>query len=110
MPRPKGLPKTGGRKKGTPNKLTRDADAIAQEMGIDPLRVLLELCNHREPTIRISAAKEAAKYVYTQKRATELSGPSGQPIQTQVEASHELQELLADLKGIIDTKVNERKG
>ncbi len=29
MPRPKGLPKTGGRKKGTQNRLTRDVkDAI----------------------------------------------------------------------------------
>lgn len=27
MPRPKGLPKTGGRKKGTPNRITGDARA-----------------------------------------------------------------------------------
>jgi hypothetical protein len=38
MPRPKGLPRTGGRKKGTPNKLTADLreswlDAIAYANG-----------------------------------------------------------------------------
>lgn len=31
MPRPKGLPKTGGRKKNTPNKLTADLKAMVLE-------------------------------------------------------------------------------
>lgn len=38
MPRPKGLPRTGGRKKGTPNKLTADVreawlEAVAHAQG-----------------------------------------------------------------------------
>ena len=108
----KGKPRhpNAGRKKGTPNRRTFDAAALAEEMGVDPLKILLDLCSHRDPGIQLGAAKEAAKYVYTQKRATELSGPNGQPIQTEVEASEQLQELLADLKTIVDTKVNERKG
>lgn len=113
MPFQKGQskPKTGGRKKGTPNKSSlRCVYTMAEEAGVEPFKILLGLCNHRDPAISMNAAKECAKYMYTQKRATEISGPNGQPIQSEVEASAELKEILADLQTIIDTKVNERKG
>lgn len=106
MGRPVGLPKTGGRKKGTPNKFSFDANAVAEEMGVDPLQVLLELCSHPNAGIRVSASKEAAKYLYTQKRAVEVSGNAEKPIQVESSA---VKEILADLKSIIDTKINERK-
>ena len=108
----KGKAKTGGRQKGVKNKRTRtleDLQAMCEASGVEPFQVFLDLCRDRDSSIRISAAREAAKYIYTQRKQTELSGPGGAPIQTEVEASEALQELLADLKTIVDTKVNERK-
>lgn len=39
----KGSPKTGGRKKGTPNKVTADLMKICEEEGLDPFRALIKL-------------------------------------------------------------------
>jgi len=106
--RPKGLPKTGGRKNGTPNKRTKtmdDLQAMCEESGVEPFQVFLDLCKHRDPQIQIAAAREAAKYVYTQRKAAEISGPEGAAIQVE---SSEVKEILADLKSIIDTKTHER--
>lgn len=69
-----GGPKTGGRKKGTPNKvdkelLDRIELAVAEE-GC-PLRVLLKIANGKiesDPSTRMKAAGEACKYVYPQKK------------------------------------------
>ena len=36
MPKPKGTPKTGGRKRGTPNKRTVDGEAYARALVEDP--------------------------------------------------------------------------
>lgn len=100
-------PANAGRKKGTPNKRTFDAHALAESMGVDPLKVLLDLCSHRDPSIQLGAAKEAAKYLYYQKRAVEVSGNADKPIQVE---SSKTQEIVSDLMAIIDTKINERKG
>ncbi len=40
--KPKGLPKTGGRQKGTPNKGNINAQAIADELGVDPFKILVQ--------------------------------------------------------------------
>jgi len=81
--------KTGGRKKGTPNKDTAEAQRLCEELGIDPFKILLLFADNRweelgydSPTetrmvagggsfevdkisveSRIAAAKEATKYV-----------------------------------------------
>lgn len=92
-------PEGSGRVKGTPNKRTFDAQAIAEEIGIDPLRVLLyatandwEALGYDSATttklvgdnavtedtipiaIRIQAAKEAAQYLYSKRKAVEHTG------------------------------------
>lgn len=56
--KPKGLPKTGGRRRGTPNKTTADIRALAQEFGEAALRKLVEVMNHADspPQAKISAA------------------------------------------------------
>lgn len=101
-------PKTGGRKKGTPNRRTFDAAALCEELGYDPLRSMIELSRStRDEGIKVACHKEVAKYVFTQKRATELSGPSGGDITVQ---SSGVNELLAVFKEMLHTKVSERKG
>jgi hypothetical protein len=104
----KGHAKAGGRKKGTPNKRSKtmeELQAMCEASGVEPFQVFLDLCKHRDPQIQISAAREAAKYVYTQRKASEISGPEGAAIQVE---SSEVKEILADLKSILDTKANER--
>ena len=42
MPHLKGTPKTGGRKKGTPNKATAERQAAVAASGKTPLEIMLE--------------------------------------------------------------------
>src|SRR5690348_3712213 len=74
--RPPGLPKTGGRKKGTPNKATL---AVAEELaaiGCNPIQLLAGIAmNERQETgHRIRALIELCSYVYP-KRAPMVDLP-----------------------------------
>lgn len=40
--RPKGLPKSGGRTKGTPNRVTADIKALAQTYGPEAIDIRLD--------------------------------------------------------------------
>lgn len=97
-------PKTGGRSKGTPNKRTLLVEEMAAKYGVDPFEVLLMVATgdwkglgfdaaskvsysnagieFEEPNIKLSdrvqAAKEAAKYLHSQKQSVAIStGDSG---------------------------------
>ena len=91
--------KTGGRKKGTPNKDKQELRDKAQELGIDPLEILLYFANKDwkmlgynsetetrytpngepyevsiiSPEMRISAASKATNFIYPQLKAIEHS-------------------------------------
>src|SRR3954470_4320947 len=79
MPRPKGLPKTGGRTKGGVDKIKREAILTAQ--GITPLDYLIMLIRaETEPgldpavakareTLHFEAAKAAAPYCHPRLQA-----------------------------------------
>jgi hypothetical protein len=58
MARPKGLPKTGGRTAGTPNRATAEVKALAQEHTEAAVRVLAEIMASTDasPAARVSAA------------------------------------------------------
>ena len=92
-----GHPKAGGRKKGTPNKNTNDLVEIANRIGVSPFEVLCMIAKAdwqglgydraTQPKAlsdggvieidrislesRLNAAKEAAKYLYPQRKAIE---------------------------------------
>lgn len=85
--RPKGIPKTGGRVKGTKNKRI-DARELAEKIGVDPLEVLMRFAKgdfsgydfdpeEITPLVIITAAKEATKYIYATQKAVEISGSVG---------------------------------
>lgn len=94
--------KWGGRSKGTPNKKTFDAQKMAEDLGVDPLEILLHAASNNyqalgyesaittklvgenaitEDTIpistRVQAAKEAAQYLYPKRKAIEHTGKDG---------------------------------
>jgi hypothetical protein len=80
MPRPKGLPKTGGRTKGGVDKIKREAILAAQ--GITPLDYMLGIVRNEQEdkTVRLDAAKAAAPYVHARLQATTLAGDPENPI------------------------------
>ena len=84
MGRPKGIPKTGGRKVGVPNKITRSMglEQMCVERGINLFEKFLDFIQGDDKQLAFAALREAAKYVYPQKRAIEHSGNIDQRILT----------------------------
>lgn len=77
--RPIGLPKTGGRKKGTPNRATLTLKEKLETMGCDPLLELAKIAmNKKNPIeIRVLCLREIAPYVHPKRKPVDLS--SDQP-------------------------------
>lgn len=73
MGRPKGLPRTGGRQKGTPNKATADVRTLAQQYGPKAIQCLAEVMEDKEQpaAARVAASKEILDRAY---------GKSPQPV------------------------------
>ena len=70
-----GHQKTGGRKKGTPNKITLiKADDLLLELNVNPIQKLIEIAESDEATTdqRINCYKEIAKYTYPRFKSQEL--------------------------------------
>lgn len=78
MTRPRGLPKSGGRKLGTPNKANSSQTERIQELcthyNIDPFEALLKLSTDSsiDVNLRISILKELAQYVYPKRKSIEI--------------------------------------
>jgi len=69
----KGHIKTGGRKKGTPNK--RTADIIERLEGVDIVGELLHIAKtSKKEDTKVIVYKELMKYVYPQRKAVEIAG------------------------------------
>jgi hypothetical protein len=64
--RPRGLPKTGGRRKGVANKRTREIADAAIMQGLTPLEYMLAVLRDEtvEPERRDEMAKAAAPYLH----------------------------------------------
>ena len=83
--RPKGLPKTGGRKKGVQNQMQRDLAELLHESfpGYDPVHAMAAIANdeRNDLTIRLQASKEVARYVRPALRSLEVKGNADAPMQ-----------------------------
>lgn len=90
-----------GRKPGTPNRATREAQALAEELGINPFEVLLRFAagdtqalglkpyvdgkgRQREPMVpldlRMQAAAAATRFLLPQLKSVEVAGAGGGPL------------------------------
>jgi hypothetical protein len=87
MPRPVGLPKTGGRKCGTPNKATAAREAEIRASGLTPLDYMLQVMRDEgSPTeLRLDAAARAAPYVHPRLSSVAVENKDGQPFAISVE-------------------------
>ncbi len=95
MPRPRGLPKTGGRAKGTPNKRTQSVTEKLAALGCDPIEGLAKIAMDRKNRIELRAAmyKELAQYIVPKRKAIEIEDE--EPGRFQVEDARErLYELI----------------
>ena len=75
MPFEEGHSKLGGRKRGTPNKITLiRADDLLLELDINPIQKLIEIAESDDASLdqRINCYKEIAKYTYPRLKLQEL--------------------------------------
>lgn len=81
-----GTPKTGGRKKGSLNKRTREMLEKANNAGLTPLEYMMRILQDEtaDPALRFEAAKAAAPYKHPRLTAVEHSGNAGKPLTIQV--------------------------
>lgn len=79
MPRPKGIAKTGGRKKGTPNKRTQAVAKQAAAKGLTPIEFMLQVLRNPQSTFeqRQWAANAAAPYCHPRLAAVEQRNTDG---------------------------------
>jgi len=78
MSRPTGLPKTGGRERGTPNKRTLDLAQKLEALGCDPIAGLAGIAMAAEtaPELKVRCYAELAQYVYAKRKAIALEPAS----------------------------------
>lgn len=77
--------KTGGRKKGTPNKVTVDVKQLAQGFGGEAIDILASIArnNDAQPAARVAAVKEILDRGYGKaKQSIEVGGEDGDPIKS----------------------------
>lgn len=77
MPRPKGLPKTGGRVRGTPNRKTELLANKLARLGCDPIEGLarIALDPQTKVEIKVRCLSELAQYVYPKRKAVDVGLP-----------------------------------
>jgi hypothetical protein len=119
-----GHKRLGGRKKGTPNKITAQVLEKTRELGIDPLEILLlfaagdwKALGYEEdrflsgsnehgayckwtidPAVRARCAAEACQYLYPKRKAIEHSGQMD-VTNTVTVAKSDLEERIKQIKG-----------
>ena len=72
MSRPEGLPKTGGRKSGTPNKRTTLLVTKFQSAGFDPVDQLIDLIPSLPPLERSQVLLSLLPYLYPRRKPSDL--------------------------------------
>jgi hypothetical protein len=79
--KPKGLPKSGGKVKGSKNKVNTEfkETIIAMMPDYHPVVAMAVMANDKliDPTLRLQAHKEVAKYFEPQLKSIEISNPDG---------------------------------
>lgn len=116
-----------GRKPGTPNRATREAQALAEELGINPFEVLLRFAagdtealglkpyvdgkgRQRDPMVpldlRMQAAAAATRFLLPQLKSVEVAGAGGGPLDVFLSMGEDaLNQRMAELNMALDDSV-----
>lgn len=97
MPKTTGAPKTGGRKKGTPNKRTQVLHEVLDELGFDVIEKLNKLLPQLKPDKQAGVLLDLLTYLYPKRKAIEISGENGAPIQIQTLTPNQRQQRIEEL-------------
>ena len=73
MSRPAGLPKTGGRKKGIPNKKTQELEVILEKLGANIPSQIVEALPHLRLEKRVDTLMGLMTFLYRKRKAIEKS-------------------------------------
>jgi|SRR5579875_320882 hypothetical protein len=72
--------KTGGRKAGTPNRQTKEINALLDSLGCDPIEGMVRIAQNPKARLELRGRMyaELAQYVHAKRKAIEVSadGPS----------------------------------
>ena len=79
MPRPQGLNKTGGRKKGTPNKATQNFREALQGMNVDLPTQICELLPQLHQEKRVDVLLRLLPYAYPHLRPSDQTSNTDNP-------------------------------
>lgn len=79
MARPAGLPKTGGRKKGTPNRRSELLSDNLNELGLDISERITELLPQLSTEKQMNALIQLLPYIFPKRKALELQTPPQPP-------------------------------
>ena len=96
----RGHTKSGGRRKGTPNRATAEIKAAFQKHGDDLVDALLKLTKSDDERVRLGAIQAALDRGWGRPaQAVELGGPDGSPVKVEdvsmVEATRRIAFILA---------------
>lgn len=101
MPAPKGHPRYGGRKKGTPNKRSLAALEIFEANDFDPVQKLIDIYNATDDeSIRLSASTALLPYRHS-KPTTQITG--------EIEVKTD-EKWKPDLKRVCDLMTERKRG
>ena len=79
--RPRGIPKTGGRKKGVKNRITRQIKELALPYGKRAFTRLAKLLKSDDDKIVLAASREILDRAYGRPQVfNEITGPGGSPL------------------------------
>lgn len=107
MARPKGHPKSGGRKAGSLNKRTEDLLLRMEDSGYNPLKSLLSKYHNLTKEDQIKIDLKLMEYVYPKLKEQSLMVDSGDKDAKQVENQFN---TIFDIINSVDPKINELFG
>ena len=83
----KGQPKSGGRRRGTPNKASATRESEVAQSGLTPLQFMLDVLRDETANVedRRWAAVNAAPYVHPRIQPIVYRGDDGKPVDDDVE-------------------------
>jgi hypothetical protein len=109
--RPPGLPKTGGRKKGTPNRATVVLRDKLAALGCDPAEELVKIAQNPETSVasKVQIYSTLLPYVYPKRKLVDDSDEERVTVKGQALSKEEALDLARDLIAVLSSPAAQRE-